>query len=426
MLIICCQICPWWRFLRGHWAAFLALLHTCLKQHRNMFNLICVLHIKKPDKTCLPNNQSVFPLFCWWPWILGFLCRKSSLGTVWSLLSGTWFSVPCCALFQWDNDQGNCGPMGGLQGYVMRKPSRVICPHAVMLAHISKAELQTEKIMSAPKNLAIYASSFFYPLYWVTLKGSFFGPLYLDCWFLLLACPVTVLRLNDWCCNSHWGCCHGFPLWNGGNVILPHFSFLRVWKVLPKKKECPSWDKSGTTRMSPPCRRLGWRYSLEFPWGGEHRGLCCKFMVFAISAMVLEQGALLWPAHPSQVHSPNASFSRATLKYPQVLWPCMSPAQAFRKLNVYDKHALIRQVYGIYSFIYTGTYNCKLLQGTFTFVLMLFLYVLKWNRRGSLIGHTGTERQGAAISCSLQHKHIDSWTQRKGSKGNSVKSIPRQ
>lgn len=51
-----------------------------------------------------------------------------------------------------------------LQGYIMRKMPRVICPHAVMLAHVSKAELQTEEIMTALKNFAIYASSFFYPL----------------------------------------------------------------------------------------------------------------------------------------------------------------------------------------------------------------------------------------------------------------------
>lgn len=46
------------------------------------------------------------------------------------------------------------------QGYVMRKLSRVLCLHAVMLAHISKAGMHTENIISAPTNLAIYASSF--------------------------------------------------------------------------------------------------------------------------------------------------------------------------------------------------------------------------------------------------------------------------
>lgn len=146
--------------------------------------------------------------------------------------------------------------------------------------------------------------------------------------------------------------------------------------------------------MGPPCRLSGWRYALEFLWGGEHFGLCGKLMVFAISAMVLELGALLWPAHPSQVRSPNAGSS-GTTQYPQVLWPCMSPTEAFRKINEYDKHALIRPICGMYYLIYTGT--CKLLQGTFTFVLMFFLYVVKWNRKGSLIGGTGTERQGAPM-----------------------------
>ncbi|XP_068805689.1 SUN domain-containing protein 3-like [Struthio camelus] len=46
--------------------------------------------------------------------------------------------------------------MDGLQGYIMIKLFRVIYPLAVMLAHISKAELQTEEIMNAPKNFAIY------------------------------------------------------------------------------------------------------------------------------------------------------------------------------------------------------------------------------------------------------------------------------
>lgn len=46
------------------------------------------------------------------------------------------------------------------QGYVMRKLSRVLCPHAVMLARIPKQGC-TEEIVCALKNLAIYASSFF-------------------------------------------------------------------------------------------------------------------------------------------------------------------------------------------------------------------------------------------------------------------------
>lgn len=103
------------------------------------------------------------------------------------------------------------------------------------------------------------------------------------------------------------------------------------------------------------------------------------------------------------------------------LWPCARPRQSCRKIKEYDKRALIRPVYGIYYFIYTRT--CEVLQSTFPFVLMLFLYVVKWNRRGSLIGHKGTERQGAALSSSLEHKRIDFWTQRKQSEGNSVKCI---
>lgn len=42
----------------------------------------------------------------------------------------------------------------------MRKMPGVICPHAVMLARVSKTELQTEEIMTALKNFA-YARSFF-------------------------------------------------------------------------------------------------------------------------------------------------------------------------------------------------------------------------------------------------------------------------
>jgi len=113
--------------------------------------------------------------------------------------------------------------MDGLQGYVMRKPSRVICPHAVMLAHSSKAELQTEEIMSAPKNVAIYASSFFYPLQRVAVKGSFFGPLQLGCWFLLLACPVTVLRLVTAAATRTGAVVMVF-------LFLPHFSFFKDMK----------------------------------------------------------------------------------------------------------------------------------------------------------------------------------------------------
>lgn len=91
----------------------------------------------------------------------GISMPQEQFACSWILLSGTQSGVPCCALFQWDHDQGFWWAMGGLRGYVMRKLSRVICPHAVVLAHVSKADLQTEEIESAPKDLAIYASSFF-------------------------------------------------------------------------------------------------------------------------------------------------------------------------------------------------------------------------------------------------------------------------
>lgn len=41
---------------------------------------------------------------------------------------------------------------------------------------------------------------------------------------VLLACvPNHSPETCDWGSNSHWGCCHDFSLWNGGNVILPLF-----------------------------------------------------------------------------------------------------------------------------------------------------------------------------------------------------------
>lgn len=43
----------------------------------------------------------------------------------------------------------------------MRKMPGVICPHTVVLARISKTELQTEELMTALKNFVIYACSFF-------------------------------------------------------------------------------------------------------------------------------------------------------------------------------------------------------------------------------------------------------------------------
>lgn len=96
------------KVLEWTWSTFLALFHdSCLKQHRNMFNVICVLHTDTQARSAC-QTRSLFPLFCWWPWILEFLCHKNSLHTVWILLSPTWFNVPCCALFQWDNDQGSC------------------------------------------------------------------------------------------------------------------------------------------------------------------------------------------------------------------------------------------------------------------------------------------------------------------------------
>lgn len=61
----------------------------------------------------------------------------------------------------------------------------------------------------------------------------------------------------------------------------------------------------------------GCRFALQFPQGGKHFVLCGHFMVFAVSTMVLELAALLWSAHTSPVHFPNALTIGATLKYPQ-------------------------------------------------------------------------------------------------------------
>lgn len=146
-------------------------------------------------------------------------------------------------------------------------------------------------------------------------------------------------------------------------------------------------------------------------WGyNSHRGCCHVFSVWNVGDVTLLRFSFLrvWKV-----------LLTSTTALPE-------PTQAFRKINEYDKRALIRPIDGIYYFIYTGTYNCKLLQGAFTFVLMHFLYMVKWDSRDSLTGCRGTERQGADTSCSLQHKRADSRTQRRGNEGNSVKSILRQ
>ena len=61
LLLICCLIYPWWRFLGGHWAAFLALFCNCLKQHSNMFILVCVLHIKTQTRSACQKTSLSFP-----------------------------------------------------------------------------------------------------------------------------------------------------------------------------------------------------------------------------------------------------------------------------------------------------------------------------------------------------------------------------
>ncbi|XP_019409068.1 PREDICTED: SUN domain-containing protein 2-like [Crocodylus porosus] len=59
-------------------------------------------------------------------------------------------------ILQRDNSPGNCWALCGSQGYVVIKLSKVICPAAVALDHISKTDSLTEEIPSAPKNFAIY------------------------------------------------------------------------------------------------------------------------------------------------------------------------------------------------------------------------------------------------------------------------------
>lgn len=44
----------------------------------------------------------------------GLLCHKSSLSTVRPLLSGRWLNVCCCALFLWNDDQGNYWTIAGI------------------------------------------------------------------------------------------------------------------------------------------------------------------------------------------------------------------------------------------------------------------------------------------------------------------------
>lgn len=96
--------------------------------------------------------------------------------------------------------------------------------------------------------------------------------------------------------------------------------------MLLKRKVFTSWDKSRTTKTNPPHKLPAWRYALEFPGRGERLDLCGKFIVFAIHSWhsVLEAGALLWPACPSQIHSPHAGSSGA----PQVPAAALREAQA--------------------------------------------------------------------------------------------------
>lgn len=220
--------------------------------------------LSKPRRDLIAK-QGVSFLFCWWTWVLEFLCHKSSLHTVW-ILSALWFNVPCCALFQCDNDQGHCWDMDGLPGICHEKAVQSPLPTCCDAGSHSKAGMHTEEIVRALKNLAIYASSFFI-LYSESLGKAPFLVL-----FSLTAGSFCLYAQSQpwdlWTCNS---------LWLG---LLSWFIYLRWWKYsslfLKGIKECfwPGWNSvlgriNGQPGWSSTCRLSGCRFDLKFPWG-EH------------------------------------------------------------------------------------------------------------------------------------------------------------
>lgn len=235
MLLIWCQIYPWWRFLCGHWAAFLALFHNCLKQHRNMFNLICVLHIKNQTRFACQTISLSFPYFVgglgsWDLYATRAVCIQS--GSC-HLEHGSMFPVVPC--FSGIMTKETAEPWVDC-----RDMSWESCPESsahmlwCWLTFADRGDHERSKELSSLCKflfLSFVVSHFERLLFWSSLVRL----------LVPFACmPSHSPETCDWSCNSHWGCCHGFSLWNGGNVVLPHSSFLRICKMLLKRKEFTS------------------------------------------------------------------------------------------------------------------------------------------------------------------------------------------
>lgn len=221
----------------------------------------------------------------------------------------------------------------------------VLCPHAVMLARISKAGMHTEEIISALKNLAIYASSFFI-FYSESLGRAPFLVLFSltavsfcfyaqsQPWDLWLGLQQP-LGLLSWFISLEWWKYNSSPL-------------LRTSKMFLTRKEFNSWENSWTTRME---------FHLQTFWLQIWTEIPTKMFCVDISWCLQPLSWLQNSMHSCglnmhlQFHFPNAVSTGATLKYPQGIsrkyfGPVHGPhmAQAFRKINQYYKTALIRPI----------------------------------------------------------------------------------
>lgn len=164
----------------------------------------------------------------------GLLCHKSTLSTVRASLSGRWLNV------HWDDDQGNYWTIAGIHD---EKDAQSHLPTCCDAGSHFQSRAADRRDHDSSKDLC-YLCKFLF----LSSVVSHFGRLLF--WFSLvrLLIPLSCMPGLPWDlrlgCNSYWGCCHIFSLWNGWSVILsPFYIFIFKWKMLLTRTEFTTWKK---------------------------------------------------------------------------------------------------------------------------------------------------------------------------------------
>lgn len=223
----------------------------------------------------------------------GLLCHKSSLSTVRPLLSGRWLNVCCCALFLWNDDQGNYWTIAGIYHEKDAQSHLSTCCDA---GSRFQSRVADRRDHDSSEELC-YLCKFLF----LSFGVSHFARLLFRFSLVRLLIPLSCmpgLPWNLWLgCNR--GCCHIFSLWNGWSVILPLFlNYYYLWKCfLQGQNSLPAKIYIQPARV---CHTDFRQNAMGFPWKWQHFALNGKLTVILTPTIFSELGVLLWPVCPSQ------------------------------------------------------------------------------------------------------------------------------